>query len=335
MKTTGKLIFALSMLVSAAGCSSPSAAGETPVVSEDAGWQRDWSQYMELPSEEQISQPGTFRSPYIVINPSFYQEDFTAYSMDLRIDHDPNGTYICPACWDLDTGSLESDYQRIWSDYGDKISGYFGFQVLDDGTKVVIMSLWDAFFEDHEGNISQVKAKVLFPENIETKFDNDDEGSFTQCIYEYDWETGKDYRFVLEQTTGENGTELFTLWLMEPEGETQTEMFCFDSGLKDVRITGPCGFLENFEPEFAAAPRSVEFWNVRGREAESGEWISAPEVRYTVNNSIGIEDYEGCWNFGSDENSCWIITSGIPGLCPVPDADVSYPIPSTESGAPN
>lgn len=300
---------------------------------------RDWNAFMPLPTEEQLSRAGTARSPYIVFYPRFSrQTGMTAFAMDLRMDHDPNGTYICPIVWDVNTSRLEREYARVTTDYGDTLGGYFGFQVLEDGTRAVIMTLWNAFCEDENGNVTQVKARLLFPEGMDGKEfnpENNGEGSFVQCIYEYDWEVGKDYRFVLDQTTGEAGTALFTLWLMEPEGEDQTELFCFDSGLKDIWIDNVAGFVENFDPQTAAWPRSLEFWNARARMLDSDAWENAESVQFTVNNSVSIEDYEGSWNFGQDENCCWIITSGVPGLCPAPENAGPYPMPATESGVPN
>ena len=68
---------------------------------------------------------------------------------------------------------------------------------------------------------------------------------------------------------------------------------------------------------------------------DNGEWENAESVQFTVNSSMGIEDYEGSWNFGQDENCCWIITSGIPGLCEAAENLGPYAMPATESGVPN
>lgn len=59
------------------------------------------------------------------------------------------------------------------------------------------------------------------------------------------------------------------------------------------------------------------------------------DSQFLINNSLGIEDYEDSWNLGQDENACWIITSGIPGLCQRPEKLKGYEIPATESGAPD
>ncbi|MBR1407436.1 MAG: hypothetical protein IJ573_00885 [Clostridia bacterium] len=125
--------------------------------------ERDWSRLMTMPTEAQLAQPGELRSPYITFVPDTDPEGFTAFSMDFRIDFDPTGTYICPACWYLDVSGMEGSYTRIWSDYGEAISGYFGFQVLEDGQKAVIMSLWDAFCEDEAGSVTVIKPPRAVP----------------------------------------------------------------------------------------------------------------------------------------------------------------------------
>ena len=122
---------------------------------------------------------------------------------------------------------------------------------------------------------------------------------------------------------------------MEAEDEGQTELFCFDSGMTGVWMDSISGFVENFVPEMAGWPRSLEFWNVRALMRSSGAWENAAAVDFCVNSSLGIKDYEGSWNLGRDENTCWIITSGIPGLCQSPEKLTGYEIPVTESGMPN
>ena len=300
--------------------------------------ERDWSQLMTTPTEEQLAEPKAYRSPYISFNPHFAPKGFTACAMDFRIDFDPAGTYICPACWTLDTSLMDENYELVWSDYGSTIDGYFGLQVLGSGEKVVIMSLWDAFCQDKAGNVTMIKPQVLFPKDAqitEHTPETNGEGSFVQCMFPFEWETGKDYRFLLEQQTSEQGTELFILSLMEPEGEEQTVLFCFDSGMTGVWMDSISGFVENFVPEMAGWPRSLEFWNVRALTRSSGAWENAAAVDFCVNSSLGIKDYEGSWNLGRDESACWIITSGIPGLCQGPEKLTGYEIPATESGVPN
>ena len=299
--------------------------------------ERDWSRLMTMPTEEQLAQPGVFRSPYITFFPEWYENGFTGCSMDFRIDFDPKGTYICPVYWELNTSLMAEGYERVWSDYGGGVGGYFGFQVLQDGEKVIIMSLWDAICEDEAGNETLIKPRVLAPENAritEHSPETNGEGSFVQCIFPFEWETGKDYRFVLEQQTSEQGTEMFLLSIRALEGEEQTAFVCFDSGMPGVWMDWCAGFVENFDTAMAAWPRTLEFWNVRFLKRSSGAWENAEYVNFGINNSLGIEDYEGSWNVGADDSACWIITSGVPGLCQGPEQLMGYKIPATETGAP-
>ena len=66
-----------------------------------ANAEKDWTQVMTWPTEEQLSQPGEYRSPYITFAPDFDPSGITGCAMDFRIDFDPLGTYICPGCWNL------------------------------------------------------------------------------------------------------------------------------------------------------------------------------------------------------------------------------------------
>lgn len=297
---------------------------------------RDWGSAMNLPTDAQLRTPGRARSPYIGWYTAFSDYGgFTEYSIDLRMDYQPVHTYISPITWWMNLSSLEKRYARVWSDYGGAGGGYCGFQVWDDGSAAVIMTLWDVFCQDGAGNVTQVKAKVLYPENAyDTDFDNSGEGSFVHYLYKFDWKPGRDYRLLLQQSAGDNGNELLTLWLKDLERDVWTELYCFDTGLRDIWISSAAGFVENPNPAAAAYPRAIEFWNIRGRMKRNGRWVNAKSVDFFVNASVGITDYEGSYNFGQDKANCWIITSGVTGLCKPNAKKGPYKVPVTEKGAP-
>ena len=297
---------------------------------------RNWGSVMTLPTAAQLRTAGRARSPYIGFYTQFSDNGgFTEYSIDLRMDYQPTHTYISPISWWMDTSALEKKYAKVWADYGGTGGGYCGFQVWDDGTTAVIMTLWDVFCQDKSGNVKQVKAKVLYPENAkETDFSNSSEGSFVHYLYPFKWEAGKDYRLLLQQSAGDNGNVLLTLWLKDLDKGSWTELYCFDAGLQDVWISSAAGFVENPNPKVSAYPRALEFWNVRARMKRSGKWVNAKSITFSVNASVGQMDYEGSYNFGRDDANCWIITSGITGLCTPNKNKGPYKVPSTESGQP-
>ena len=297
---------------------------------------RDWGSVINLPTEEQLRRAGRARSPYIVWYTNFGRGGgYTEYSIDLRMDFQPKHTYISPITWWMDLSSLRNRYTNVWSDYGGAGGGYCGFQVWDDGTTAVIMTLWDVFCQDQAGNVRQVKARVLYPENAyDTSFDNSSEGSFVHYLYEFDWKPGRDYRLLLQQSSGDNGNVLLTLWLKDLDTGYWTELYCFDTGLSDIWISSTSGFVENPNPAYSAYPRAIEFWNIRACMKETGRWANAESIDFSVNASVGQMEYEGSYNFGQDDANCWIITSGTTGLC-TPNRRVGpYRVPSTESGAP-
>lgn len=297
---------------------------------------RDWGSVMKLPTEAQLRTAGKYRSPYIGWYTKFGDNlGFTEYSIDLRMDYQPTHTYICPINWWMNLSPIQKRYSKVWSDYGGAGGGYCGFQVWDDGSTAVIMTVWDVFCQDRTGKVQQIKAKVLYPENAyDTSFDNSSEGSFVHYLYKFDWKPGRDYRVVLQQSTGNNGNVLLTLWLKDLETGIWTKLYCFDTGLPDIWISSAAGFVENPNPKVSAYPRAIEFWNIRARMKRTGKWVNAKSIDFSVNASVGELNYEGSYNFGQDSANCWIITSGTPGLC-TPNKRVGpYKVPSTENGAP-
>ena len=80
--------------------------------------------------------------------------------------HDPITTYYCPMNWITDVSSLEEQYESVYNDFADAIGGYCGFQRLEDGSKVFIMTLWDIFCKDSDGNVEIIAPEVIYPEDF-------------------------------------------------------------------------------------------------------------------------------------------------------------------------
>ena len=296
---------------------------------------RDWNSVMDFPTVSQLSsRTGGLRSPYITIWPQFppYSR-FTEYAVDFRADHGPTGTYICPMNWWMDMSALEKKVKRVWCDFGGIVSGYAGLQVWNDGTHGVIMTVWDTFYEDKSGNIKQIKATVNFPENAsDTRHDNSSEGSFVHYSYPFPWKTGRDYRLLLQMYEGEKGTKCLDLWIKDLETEKWTRLFSFDTNIReDMTIYDCAGFLECFDTRTAGSVRTMEVWNARALIRGKG-WLNAEKVKFGVNNSLLITDYQGSFAFGADRRSAHIITSGVPGLGA--SKEDTFRMPSDESGQP-
>ena len=79
--------------------------------------------------------------------------------------HDPITTYYCPMNWITDVSSLEEQYESVYNDFADAIGGYCGFQRLEEGSKAFIMTLWDIFCKDSDGNVGIIVPEVIYPED--------------------------------------------------------------------------------------------------------------------------------------------------------------------------
>ena len=280
---------------------------------------RNWEDYIQMPDESQIEAAnGHARSPYIAFYMSYPGiKKAEEYCVDFHADHQPIGTYICPITWWTELSILREKYESVYNDYSDEPGGYCGFQRLQDGSRVFIMSVWDIFCRDSEGNVDLIVPTVIYPENQGQAFEGDLEGSFVQCIIPYDWRPGRDYRLLLQQSISETtGNVVWTTWVCDLAEGNWTKLVSFDVGSSEVNLGSTGGFLENYIEDYAGDVRTMELSNFKARAAGSSEWIPAESVQVRYNASLGIDadEYIGSANYGTDGASFWAITSGVNGI---------------------
>ena len=303
-----------------------------------AHWARSWEECMTMPSEEQMeASNGRERSPYIAFWVNYPGvEKAIEYCVDVHTDHDPITTYYCPINWTTDVSSLEEQYESVYNDFTDAIGGYCGFQRLEDGSKVFIMTLWDIFCKDSDGNVKIIAPEVIYPEDGgKAALEGDAEGSYVQCIVPFDWRPGRDYRILLQQSDSDTtGNAVFTTWICDLAENEWVEMVSFDSGVPDIYLGKSGGFLENFDEAYAGDVRTMELSNMKAKAIDSSDWVAAESVTVMLNSSIGIDDYVGSANFGSDGASFWAITSGVDGLSRTPEAEETFELEAGDLSSP-
>ena len=296
-----------------------------------------WKNYMRMPTNDEIlSVKGIARSPYISMYYNFPDlGKALEYCVDMRADHQPDGTYLCPFNWWLNVSSLQKRYASVYNDYTGTPGGYCGFQTLGDGSRVFIMSEWSTFCKDHSGNVTVFTPEVIYPEGKGKGNTDSSEGTFTQCIVPYDWSAGRDYRVLLQQSLSHaTGNVVYTVYVCDLMKGRWDKLVSIDTGVPDVYISSIAGFSENFLPEHTGEVRSMELFNLRARSAETYRWVSADSVRFILNGSLGISNYIGSAAYGTEGCSIRTIASGVSGLCPDPPADVTYPLAPGDSTDP-
>lgn len=286
---------------------------ELPAETEDAfSPPAVWEERLELPTAEEIeacNNTSTQRSPYIA---GWLKNDkvtrFTKYSADIKADYLPLATYCSPVNLTLDYSSLKDKYTNVWNEDG--IGMYAGLQRREaDETKVGIMAFWDIYCEDEDGNITTITPTRVYPESDDdTSFDGEGEGAHT--LVDYDWKPGKWYRMIIQCGTSETtGNTTVEQLVQDLETEQWTYLSKYDLGIKDIAFTGDIAmFLENFNPKTSGEIRTMEIKNARICPEGSEKWISLNECEFLQNF-----DYPGSYNYGTDEDTFWIITTGVTG----------------------
>ena len=269
---------------------------------------RDWDEIMNEPTEEQINAVSkTGRSTYVVYYPEFEETiGLKEYSLDFSIDKMDKGTYFSTISAGLDVSELYLRGLSLTSNYGSTGGLYGGFQCLDNGETGVIMTVWNVIGTDKQGNKQVIKAKPLYMD-----------------------EKGK----VLDREEGSEGEGDFhnataTMQICDLTTQEWKKLVTWDLGYpcEYIKTQDLAGFLENYETQYCGSVRSANFSNIRGLDSDTGEWVAADSVKFTINNGVDDFKYVGSYQFGSDGNSYYAITSGVDGLCKPTESGTSFTV---------
>lgn len=277
-----------------------------------------WNTVFNFPTDEEIAQynkNNQNRAPYIG---GWFQmpadTKYTEYMIDFRADCVANGTYLSLGNWFMDYTALEEKYESVESQGA---SAYAGFQKISNGQMYSIMSFWDVFCKDKEGNTVKVRAKRVFPETTSSKEEFEGEGTGAHHSDLYAWESDHWYRMHLKcSTSDETGNTLVEQGVWDLETDTYTTLCIYDVGVPKATFKGPIAiFLENFDARYAGQVRTMEVCNAKYLDAATNHWNDLKQIY--INSEQPQADqplyYSGSYNFGVTENRFWLITSGIGG----------------------
>ena len=241
----------------------------------------------------------------------------------------------------MDTADFDKKGLNISANYGTNAGFYGGFQYLEDGRKGIIMTVWDVFCQDEQGNKKVLKATPLYSDDkarIKSESaETSGEGDFQQFTIDYPWEARHPYRVLLQLGKNEaNGNATATLQVCDLTRQEWKKLVTWDLGYpsKYIKTKDLTGFLENYLVQYSGDVRSANFSNIRGRSAQSGEWMAADSVKFTVNNSEDAFQYIGSYQFGADDSSYYAITSGVDGLCQPGEYGSTFSVKNPSSDSP-
>lgn len=276
----------------------------------------DWGAVFDLPSSTEISEysnSNNYLSPYIYAWLTIPEDTcYTEFKIDFKSDYFPNGTYLCLGNWQMNYASLKEQYVSVRTE-ADGVQGYAGFQKLSDGTTVGILSLWDVFCTDANGNVTTIRASRVYPSSTNYSETFSGEGTGVHSIVPSQLTDGHWYQMHLKCTTSqETGNTIVEQWLYDLESGEEKLISSYDVGSKNASFQGSIAvFLENFMPQTAGNIRSLEICNASYYSEDAGGWVSLTQA-YTGSNS-GLPVYSGSYNYGVQDNRLWMITSGVGG----------------------
>lgn len=273
-----------------------------------------WSSVFRMPTDEEIhrhNQGNTMRSPYVFGWFSIPQDaKYTEYSVDIKADHLPVGTYCCPGNWYMDYSMVDTTYGKRIVD-PNRIDGYAGFQSLGNGQRVGIMSFWDVFYQNAAGQTCRLRAKRAYPRQSDGNDAFGGEGTGAHCLVPYPWVAKHWYRMHLRCITSKHsGNTMVEQWVCDLADGKYTLLCTYDVGVKNSSFRGPVGvFLENFDVAHAGEVRSLEVCNVQYKDADTDRWVKAKEAAFAA--LADQPDYRGSYAFGTEGDRFWMITSGV------------------------
>lgn len=165
-------------------------------------------------------------------------------------------------------------------------TGYFGLQELGDGSKKVILSVWDPTAGDDPQAVRQedrVECLYRAPDAVIKRFGG--EGTGGQCMAEFDWTPGKQYRFCVSAAVeGEKTAYSGFVWLEKDQKWNHLATFRVRTG--GLPLKGLHSFVEDFrrDTKSATEAREARFGNAWAM-AVDGKWMPITKARFTASGA--------------------------------------------------
>lgn len=300
---------------------------------------RNWEGIISFPSEKEINlinSTSECRSPYLTawLDTSIGDSCFSGYAIDFKADYLPLQTYCSLATFKLDTSHLLTKYRSV--DNGGHYYSYSGFQRInkpDSPENIGILSIWDTYCMDDNGNTDILQATLVYPEGKkEIRYSH--EGNVTSYQPEYNWKPGKWYRMLVQCAEIQDANTQLEFWVADLEAKVWTKLCVFDMGAPKMQFKGNTAvFLEDWLTETAGEVRSLEFKNVRIYKRSLSKWVNIYRAYFNDRESSASTCYSGSYQYGSDDSTFWMITTGVPD-CAQPQDGAWFSVDYSEESNP-
>jgi hypothetical protein len=164
--------------------------------------------------------------------------------------------------------------------------GYYGIQELANGKELLIFSVWDPGEQNDPNAVKEdQRVKLLYQdEKVRVgRFGN--EGTGGQSFYDFDWQAGETYRFLVTAQPREKQTE-FTAWFYLPSEKLWKKLVTFSTITGGQPLSGYYSFVEDFRRNRVSATqaREAKFGNGWVRRAD-GRWEPIVKAKFTADGN--------------------------------------------------
>ncbi|QNN25062.1 DUF3472 domain-containing protein [Planctomycetales bacterium ZRK34] len=189
----------------------------------------------------------------------------TAFYNEAKVTQSADGSYFMVCGWN---------------------TGYFGIQEIRNGRKVVIFSVWD----NHRGNDpnavpEDVQVGILHEgEGVKvSRFGG--EGTGGKSMFDYDWQIGQTYRFLVTARPNGQRTE-YAGYFYLPEKQQWKHLVTFSTLTGGKHLGGYYSFVEDFRRNGESTKHAREALYTNGWVRDvSGAWRPLIEAKFTADSN--------------------------------------------------
>ncbi len=188
--------------------------------------------------------------------------DVVMFANEVRIEQSAPGTYFMVCGWD---------------------AGYFGMQELANGKKLILFSVWDnATGNDANAVEEEVRVKLLHQDPAVRVKRFGGEGTGGQSFYDFDWQIGESYRFLVTSQPNGQRTE-YSGYFYVPADQSWKKLVTFSTLTGGKNMRGFYSFVEDFKRDRQSTKytRRAQFsggW----LKLATGQWQPITSARFTA-----------------------------------------------------
>ena len=183
---------------------------------------------------------------------------------EMRISESAEGSFFMVCGWDM---------------------GYFGMQELSNGNKLIIFSVWDSRQDDPNAVAEEERTKLVHRhENMRIgRFGG--EGTGGQSFFDYDWQIGETYRFMVKSDV-EGHRTIYSGYFFHPEQDEWLHLVSFSTITGGRHMRGFHTFVEDFRRNRISTTkvRKSYFQNAWLRAGQD-EWRYVTRARFTADGN--------------------------------------------------